>query len=123
MTHDAVPVHRGHGNYLLYEENVHWVAVVVWALGWGPFKNDLLVFVGWVCVSASACLCACGSQEKASHRWELELKADLNALSLVLGLHIGRSLPGNSRLRKRGSHMGRLFTFPALSSSMSLHPP
>lgn len=57
MTHDAVPVHRGHGNYLLSEENVHWVTVVVWALGWGPLKNDLLVLVGvCFCLCLSVCL-------------------------------------------------------------------
>lgn len=70
---DAVPVHRGHRNYFLFKENVHWVAVVVWALGWGPLKKIYLYLCVCVCVSASACLCACGSQEKAAHPLEMEL--------------------------------------------------
>lgn len=50
---DAVPVHRGHRNYFLFKENVHWVAVVVWALGWGPLKKIYL----YLCVCVCFCLC------------------------------------------------------------------
>lgn len=45
---------------------MHWVAVVVWALGWGPLKKDLLVFVGG-CVSASLPVCVPVEPRRRQH--------------------------------------------------------